>query len=1601
MTTTTDQNHLLEMEDIKVEMKGNKVTSLDPSTSFIAAMKTKSSFGKGGRRVSKESIASSGFLAHGKMKGTHWISRTFYQRECFKFVQDKAKPEFCQCGMKKVEHKQDGFIEVKDSEMKWTPEQCTKKVSTRTFGEIEFAEDPSTRKPYIRLSHDTNPLPLLKLLTQKWQLNVPNLVISVTGGAKSFKLKPPLKEAFSKGLIKVAVSTGAWIITGGTSTGVMKHVGEAVMSRTQIGHQSGKINCIGIAPWGQVDNSDCLVSKNGKGCYPASYTTATSDPSKAPLDMNHSHFILVDNGTTGQYGVEIGLRSTLEGAILHNLKTESSSSAGSIGIPVVILCLEGGPNTIATMAEAIKKGVPAVVIDGSGRAADVVAFAFKHVKFNANKQIQEIDEDFVDDVKKQVEKVFGEKSRDRVYQQIEELLRDRKMVSVYRLKDDNSSQDIDLAILKALLKANQHIQSQLRLALAWNRIDVAKSEIFIEGHRQLIEMEHLHESMFTALIDDKVDFVSLFINEGVKMKDFLTVDLLCSLYAALPRNAPVMQLLYVVSDKSKDVSMFNVGQLVEELMGDKFKSQYKSDDYCGRVIEIGSGTRPVRDEGVKMAQDAWLDLFVWATLANRREMARLIWSKGRENIAMALMATKLLKGLVEKVLSERDMVDIGASFMEHASEWEKTAIGVLDECRKQDDELAQRLVVKELPNFGHLTSVDIAVSAEDQDFIAHPTCQALFSKLWMGTMELSTHTWQVAVCFFAPPVVPFMISFSGDEDLKHDAMQQRPSTVIQNYDKSQDIEERVVSSRENDEEMNIGSTATFKDFEGRESVELHNYESEEKDPIYQLVHIEDPNDAIDATLRYAKLSKFEKMLRFYQAPFVKFFANVLSYLIFLGLYSYNLLSKFSMKPHWSEYVLQVWVLTLIIEEIRQVITQEPKSFLRKLEWYFSSTWNIADVFSLISFLIATVLRYAAWKSGNKEYLDVARIILATDVIIFIIRLLQIFSVNKNLGPKLVMIQKMLHDLKYFIFILAIFIIGYGVAFQSVRFPRTPIGKALIGVLNKPYWQMYGELFIEDILEDQKNCTTGLPVCLTDPDEDCSTDYGKYVAPIYMALYMLFTNILLLNLLIAIFNYTFEKVQDASDKVWKFQRYELILEYHDRPALTPPLIIVSHVYLGMRWIVQRLRCCGCRPLKGSTMKFKLSSDENEQLRMWEYTAAESYSYISKLLESETLDERVKDIQSRIDNLSTDMAKTMDFPLSGDAMMRQETAIISRRAIQTRQAPLLESRISSLEHKLDQVLELLIQQTQKQAALLQAGRSLSMEEAPDRNQITTKITSIHIKARTTPYPNSIIQRARVPDAFVPWEVSFPEYMPAVYTAPVVLAQPVWADPDILSMEPKPVLPFNSYDHKEKTNRESFLGTYEVVDNLPRNPMGRTGIVGRGLLGKWGPNHAVDPVVTRWKRSSSGIVLDKGKRVLEFVAIQRKDNHQWAIPGGMVDADEKISETLRREFSEEAFAKLDMPEQRRQTIIRKIDDLFKRGTEVYKGYVDDPRNTDNAWMETVAYNFHDDTGEIFGDLELKAGDDAEAVRWQRVSGNIPLFASHVGIVEKVAGMHDAAFY
>ncbi len=74
-----------------------------------------------------------------------------------------------------------------------------------------------------------------------------------------------------------------------------------------------------------------------------------------------------------------------------------------------------------------------------------------------------------------------------------------------------------------------------------------------------------------------------------------------------------------------------------------------------------------------------------------------------------------------------------------------------------------------------------------------------------------------------------------------------------------------------------------------------------------------------------------------------------------------------------------------------------------------------------------------------------------------------------------------------------------------------------------------------------------------------------------------------------------------------------------------------------------------------------------------------------------------------------------------------------------------------------------------------------------------------------------------------------------------------------------------------------------------------------------------------------------------------------------------------------------------------------QIYEGYVDDPRNTDNAWMETVAKNFHDDDGVTY-EFQLEGGDDAFNSKWQECSASLNLYASHKYFIEKTVEKRSA---
>ena len=201
----------------------------------------------------------------------------------------------------------------------------------------------------------------------------------------------------------------------------------------------------------------------------------------------------------------------------------------------------------------------------------------------------------------------------------------------------------------------------------------------------------------------------------------------------------------------------------------------------------------------------------------------------------------------------------------------------------------------------------------------------------------------------------------------------------------------------------------------------------------------------------------------------------------------------------------------------------------------------------------------------------------------------------------------------------------------------------------------------------------------------------------------------------------------------------------------------------------------------------------------------------------------------------------------------------------------------------------------------------------------------------------KRFQVNNSQVKWESACDPYEPTNYEHPVVLKKPVWADPKFE----------DDKQNYEKIVMGEFLTgkrfSYEATDLetqvrthmhhmgsgvykdlwLPLNPVGRTGMIGRGLLGKYGPNHAADPIVMR------PVIKQPGK--FEFVAIQRADTKEWAIPGGMVDAGEQISATLKREFMEETADFTTKTDVEKKKIAADVDEMFAKMTEyeVYKGY------------------------------------------------------------------------
>jgi hypothetical protein len=156
-----------------------------------------------------------------------------------------------------------------------------------------------------------------------------------------------------------------------------------------------------------------------------------------------------------------------------------------------------------------------------------------------------------------------------------------------------------------------------------------------------------------------------------------------------------------------------------------------------------------------------------------------------------------------------------------------------------------------------------------------------------------------------------------------------------------------------------------------------------------------------------------------------------------------------------ETILLILTCGWAITQVNEIIfVKRGTSLWNAIRIFFGDTWNMLDI------VIIALTGAAVY---NHSTLVWFKILIALDVFVMWIRLVEFVSkVDQKLGVMVRGALGMLTQVYAFFSLLVFLMMGYGLASYALLYPRgLPLrSTVLYHVLLKPYWQMYGELFLE-------------------------------------------------------------------------------------------------------------------------------------------------------------------------------------------------------------------------------------------------------------------------------------------------------------------------------------------------------------------------------------------------------------------------------------------------------------------------------------------------------------------------------------------------------------
>lgn len=1411
-------------------------------------------------------------------------------------------------------------------------------------------------RPFILVEHHVSMDDVGEVLHKEWKLCSPRIVLVLVSNVKpliGWKNTRKLHN-FLKGLVTAANTTNMWILTHGANVGIVKAVGDAVCEET-LHRQSlfchkhpnlsvpvpTPLTVIGVIREDMVDYAEIL---NELGRVEIENDGNRPEENKYELNPHHSHFIIVKDKSVDKIGAnqflyrleqyiadteelrEVELDGDAVMTFDYKFHIEGSE------VPVIAVLVQGGYDCARIVMQHLKNQLPVMVVQGSGGLADLIAYSYLELKHRTQGRWEpEFVENFLKpEISTKIAENFPRLRENSIARNI---FRDRILECTRYAEQGQQTYltilnihshtcdltNLDEYILRALFKSQQpevtkwfeQMEKDLYLTIDWNSPHVASNEVFAKDltNKFKVSKEVFEQAL---LRPDRERFVNLFLNEGFKLHKYLTPKRLKSLFLRVQNQEFFQSVCWegvlghgMLSKIGKNFLEEDLNWLIETATGfPRF--------VCSQELSVNAvGMYIVSPDAAE--RKALTLLTMWAIFTNRITLAEVLWQNSDQPIHLALVISKMCNVLKNYTSESGYKVEMKKT----RRKFSELAVGVLDISYKEATCRSFDVLSEESPDWSYKTAVELAADAQNRTFLSHPCCQKWLTWLFLGNIRIRELSWgfmkfpqwfKVLMCAFFIFPMYFWVRFKTDSK---DCEPLSADYAIDSDNEKEGEHEGLIDrrSRYRTNAVRVGSIIRSREDEKELEQEPPTVVTFAHPPLWRMIYL------------------------MWSAPVTKLWTFQVFYMIYLGLFSLAVLWP-SCGNYYLDITVCAWTSLMVVETIRRTY---------RLYRKYSSIPLFLKCCEIL-LIIAFVCLYAMgriYQLGAFYDPYSGKVLLCLGLLYFYYRLIAIYlPISPTLGPLLYRVRLMVTvDFVNFMRMTLLVIISCGVVIHATIYPDYPLTSELF---RRTFHRAWFSMFLTPIadLEAQDRCHN-LWFYRNSSDTCHVGNYKDYTCPttgvwpyIFSIQYFILLKLILLTLLYAIFSATASKIQDETDAIWKFQRYQLVVDFANRLRLPAPLSIFSYLAGLGEWIYHGFCCIMCRKSSDTTDKPEGGLFGKDLLGLLQ---DKDYNYWKELAQEycRHQEEKIKnnDIPKKQMELLTTIAEDVDY----------EKSVMTQ----------IRGQMRELERMMNQaqvVLEDLKKMSQKDESV----------------QI-----SLHYLARQSPYQGTAVQRFPVPDKYVAWEVLWVEYDPVIYSQhrsqfPTHL-QPFVDDDILLLLRSEcavPVLKWNSLSVNAagfSIDRQSWIPdsdgrslVYRLNgEGLPVNPLGRTGLRGKGALPRWGPNHYVFVVITRWQKTT---LLGKENKTMEFIALFTADQNHISLPGGFASGENKF-DIIRGLFKSEAESSTpwrsaeDMKQFFESCITpsKNEESSDVKCEVVERGYMDDPLNTDHAWREVELWSIH----------------------------------------------------